>query len=622
VGVAYSATTSIAPGTEVVAQLKDHKDTIRVYSGKVKHLLYLLLGCLLYGMSNTPPVEATESSHTLHLLVRDTSTGARLQSRLFLHCGDSSRTFRLSTGEIRVRIPAQGRCEIRVASPGYRSLETSFDTAHPLPLSFWLDPSTGKRKSPDHGNLLRGFVYDEADGSPIAGALVSLENRGLGTITDRNGYFEIPLELPQLPPEELPELDILRISAAGYTSTRREDFLGPGVQSLIIDLRPGRGTGGILISHHFLLPEADSPESPENEDAHGEKALSHLDPPSTIKVGTSCSCTSCSGVSVMSLETYVRMGLNDEWIASWADESLRAGAVAYRSYGAYYVQHPIDGTYDICSSTCCQVNDTDTSSATDSAGSYTAGFMLQKSGLVFRAEYSAENNAWDDPADGLSCSNTDLSCGDGHAGSPDADWSCISDSLCAGHGCFGHGRGMCQWGTQRLASTGGETWTEIVDHYYNDNGAGTGQRTAQMSTPLYIESVSAISPTFSSFEIPLIATSTTESDHEHIMVGASLYSPATGYISDPPNDLPVTVSPGDNSLRRSFDIPQGTAEGIYDLYVSLYFDVNGDGAISTADKALDLAFIEDAVTISAAIFSDGFESGDCSRWSGQVEAGR
>jgi len=62
-----------------------------------------------------------------------------------------------------------------------------------------------------------------------------------------------------------------------------------------------------------------------------------------------------------------------------------------------------------------------------------------------------------------------------------------------------------------------------------------------------------------------------------------------------------------------------TAEGVYDLYVSLYFDVNGDGAISTADKALDLVLIEDAVTISAGIFSDGFESGNCGRWSGQIE---
>ncbi|MGD5980656.1 SpoIID/LytB domain-containing protein, partial [Xanthomonas citri pv. citri] len=57
--------------------------------------------------------------------------------------------------------------------------------------------------------------------------------------------------------------------------------------------------------------------------------------PSSIRVGTSCSGRSCSGVSVYSLEDYVAKGLDEEWIPSWHAQSLAAGAVAYRTYGAY-----------------------------------------------------------------------------------------------------------------------------------------------------------------------------------------------------------------------------------------------------------------------------------------------
>ena len=38
-------------------------------------------------------------------------------------------------------------------------------------------------------------------------------------------------------------------------------------------------------------------------------------------------------------------------------------------------------------------------------------------------------------------------CGDGFAGSPSTGWPCIADLVDGGHGCFGHGRGMCQCGT-------------------------------------------------------------------------------------------------------------------------------------------------------------------------------
>jgi hypothetical protein len=63
-----------------------------------------------------------------------------------------------------------------------------------------------------------------------------------------------------------------------------------------------------------------------------------------------------------------------------------------------------------------------------------------KDGVPVFAEYSAEN------------------------GNPTATG--ISDSVCAGYTRQGHGRGTCQWGSQRWASQAGRSHTWILEHYY------------------------------------------------------------------------------------------------------------------------------------------------------------
>jgi hypothetical protein len=63
-----------------------------------------------------------------------------------------------------------------------------------------------------------------------------------------------------------------------------------------------------------------------------------------------------------------------------------------------------------------------------------------KNGAPVFAEYSAEN------------------------GHPTATG--ITDSVCSGRTRFGHGRGACQWGSQRWASQSGKSHTWILEHYY------------------------------------------------------------------------------------------------------------------------------------------------------------
>ncbi|MEZ4404634.1 MAG: N-acetylmuramoyl-L-alanine amidase [Kofleriaceae bacterium] len=178
--------------------------------------------------------------------------------------------------------------------------------------------------------------------------------------------------------------------------------------------------------------------------ALGAPVASALETPATIRVwrrAVDGSATSCSGrVDVIPFEQYVRGVLPHEWIRSWNAESLKAGAVAIRTYAAYWVA--AGGKYD-----CADLDDTTASQVykdeyfadSDAAVAATTGVYVIKNDALVLAEYSAENS--DPTATG------------------------VSEPLCTGRALNGHGRGTCQWGTQRWA-TDGKPWDWIVTHYY------------------------------------------------------------------------------------------------------------------------------------------------------------
>lgn len=183
--------------------------------------------------------------------------------------------------------------------------------------------------------------------------------------------------------------------------------------------------------------------------------------PSSIRVGRSCSCRNCGTVVTVSMETYVKRVLPNEWIAGWHAESLKAGAIAIRSYAAWHVYHPASGSYDICDNTCCQKYGTTQYASTDNAADATAGvYLVDGAGDIMRAEYSAENND-SNGADG---------CGNCYISNRPGDGICLSDSVCCGYTKNGHGRGMCQWGSQRWAANRGMSYDWIIDHYYSAFG--------------------------------------------------------------------------------------------------------------------------------------------------------
>ncbi|HPR64115.1 MAG TPA: SpoIID/LytB domain-containing protein [Thermoanaerobaculia bacterium] len=568
---------------------------------------FLLFGSILFSLLPSILIGGMD------LKIRDAHTGEGLPARVLVN---GLQEYETDTGILQVE-PEHSPFTLRIESVGYKSLGAEFlcEKEEDLPVTFWLDPVEPYRTyfpeietGVDDQAFLCGRVMDDRTLKALSGATVEVEEYGISMQTGPEGIFSLYVPAETLESDRAFPTLTLRVRLEGYASLERTFLPAAGTTRFLLDLHPVGPYSADILDHKFLAPlqdqeEGQIPPSPEkiqrqpafplytpvSRSSGMAPLLISKDPPSTIRVGTSCSCTSCASVDVVSMETYVQRGLNDEWISSWSQHSLRSGAVAYRSYGAYYVEHPISGTYDICSTTCCQVYDTDTATSTNTAGARTAGILLQRGGLTFRSEYSAENNAWDDPNDGLNCSNGDLSCGDGYAGSPSTSWPCLSDSLCAGHGCFGHGRGMCQWGTQRWALTGGRLFNWITNHYYNASGSGTGYRTAQMTAPFELPSA-APNPSEveagSSFTIQASADNLADLSHDWILIGASIYSPSTGYISDPPGDTAVSLVPGLQSTSRPFAVPAGTPEGSYDLITSLWLDTDENGAITGDDLAL------------------------------------
>lgn len=471
---------------------------------------------------------APANQRNLEVRVRDAVTGRALDSHLLVRPrGDAARVhdLRVTGPGGRVATLAMGEYELAASASDHASLNTRvrIDAAQPLPLTVWLSPSQPsdaldllalKAASCARCAVFSGHVYDEVGGRALNGAQVR-NSQGGRTTTDDHGYFELQATLPAAltrDSEALPATIELSIAATNHRTQRLIGLpLLNDSRHLIVDLMPGTGSASEDRSHVQTQArqrqDQQRPPSPadaarnvadaERIDADADAALDPRRPasvalakqlaaqaatvpvPGSIRVGTNCSGRSCSAVSVYALEDYVGRGLDEEWIPSWDPDSLAAGAVAYRSYAAYYVAHPVNSRYDICSSTSCQAFNADSVAATVAAAATTRGVLLTRDGQTAAfSEYSSENNAWDDPGDGLSCVNNDLSCGNGRNGSPRNNWPCMADEVGRGRGCFGHGRGMSQWGSQRWAANNGRDWKWIANHYFNNNNSPAGLRNA------------------------------------------------------------------------------------------------------------------------------------------------
>ncbi|WP_242907633.1 SpoIID/LytB domain-containing protein [Actinomadura terrae] len=117
--------------------------------------------------------------------------------------------------------------------------------------------------------------------------------------------------------------------------------------------------------------------------------------PSTILVYR----VSLNRVERVAFKTYVQNVLPNEWVPSWPAESLKAGAMAVKSFGWYWALHSTNKTsggqcFDVYDTTSSQVYKPGSAKAsTNSAVDATWGTRMTRGGKILQAHYCATTTA-------------------------------------------------------------------------------------------------------------------------------------------------------------------------------------------------------------------------------------
>ena len=321
---------------------------------------------------------------------------------------------------------------------------------------------------------ITGIVSDTISGQPIAGAQLRVVGREELATTDEAGRYSLAapagtvvlgvvderhlsLErqalvvrsgavttsdvslFPAAPSEAEVALQLARLEAGRVRHDDPSDpALRPEARAMILGERPFPSVGAL-------------PGGVTSGEVGGARAALGA-PPATIRIwrrSIDGASASCSGrIDVIPFESYVKGVLPHEWISSWRPASLRAGSLAIRTYSWRWIN--AGGKYDCADlddTTNSQVYRDDRLAVTSTAVDATTGQGIVSGAALVSGEYSAEN------------------------GSPTALG--VTDALCAGRALAGHGRGMCQWGSQRWALDGkSHEW--IATHYYPGSAIAGG----------------------------------------------------------------------------------------------------------------------------------------------------
>lgn len=359
-----------------------------------------------------------------------------------------------------------------------------------------IQPETVAALHRDGWMLLQGFVADEETGGPLAGVQVRSLPSGAETRTSGEGFFRLYVPAAE---EASPETDAVHLvfEKPGYRAHERRYLEVWSRGDWTYRIRLERGGGHDVVDERTLRRRATRGPAPSPSPGpapvglveifespalpipqwDGPQPASTAPSNATVRVPRNIRVLRADGATIdyVSMTYYARSVLPSEWIASWGNytggsNSLNAGAVAVRSYAIGKLNAvSTSSTYDICATTACQVyNPANINSLTDTAVNFTEHYVLvNANGAIATTEYSAENNS------------LGYSCGDGYTQPTEG---CLYDPICLGEARYGHGRGMCQWGSARWATarrmanrtsrdgtpTGfpRQGWQWIVAHYY------------------------------------------------------------------------------------------------------------------------------------------------------------
>ncbi|MFW5673690.1 MAG: SpoIID/LytB domain-containing protein, partial [Rikenellaceae bacterium MAG02] len=333
---------------------------------------------------------ANDNCGTLSFFVYDSENGYGVPS-VIIFTNDKD-TFNLKTdnGGHLMFNGREGKYDITIYAADYNPLQTYFYIEKGICLDIKIILEKQNKTFVEYQKyeypIIEGYVVDSETGMPLSDVKVTIEDENNIVYTDEKGFFSImpkKFSIISDPDDEVVRNNIT-FSKNDYKTEKIKDLLiVPDKIKLIIHLQRGEGIIENKKIQHIL--DGDMNESKNidsinynqeiNQNIYYYDALkdnrSTCNIPTTIRVGTNCSCLSCTGVTTMSLQYYSESGLDDEWIASWHIESLKAGSIPYRTYGGYYVQHPVSSNFDIASSTCNQVWNSDIYTASQSAAQAT-----------------------------------------------------------------------------------------------------------------------------------------------------------------------------------------------------------------------------------------------------------
>jgi hypothetical protein len=248
--------------------------------------------------------------------------------------------------------------------------------------------------SPQTIAAVEGWVKSES-GEPVAGAEISFAGKVLAE-TGGDGYFSLSLESLGLSEDAGNAAVTLTASAKGYAPWTIRDATYRAGDTLRLYPRLTAGSATVLDAHRpgatrawayniELLPSYARNDVPDMAAAR----FASLAPPPTIRVYR----TATGVVEVVPFRQYVKHVLPHEWISSWSPESLKAGAMAVKTYAWYWVSRggkQVALGADVKDNTEDQVYDTSLSYAsTDAAVDATFNYMMTRNGELFQSQYCA-----------------------------------------------------------------------------------------------------------------------------------------------------------------------------------------------------------------------------------------
>jgi len=246
---------------------------------------------------------------------------------------------------------------------------------------------------------VRGMVVAAGSGSPVENAEIVLHDMGRATRSDARGRFAIN----DIALDENPQAVTISVIASGYGQWRIEDVLLLDQDTLILNVE--LETEPVVI--RMPPPRSEVPGAYRQEElqaALNEMAAADMtDPPlpETILVRVYgephdyCD-PNRTGYELQEIDFkyYVKHVLPNEWIHFWPDESLRAGAMAVKMYGWFWVDYP--GTWDVRDDVCDQVYEPAVEyESTNDAVDFTWNWRMTRSGGLILPHYTSDSDLCD-----------------------------------------------------------------------------------------------------------------------------------------------------------------------------------------------------------------------------------